>query len=680
VIAPSRDEIRSLCTDQSFQRGVGYYNEGRVLETTVGRGQVTATVRGTHDYDVVVELPREETDTHQRGGVVSTHCSCPYDYAGVCKHVVATLLELRDRDEREADSDGESDTHRSTGADIETVVEQTAPDALRRFLLGLLEDDREARDRFLAFVGEASDKRVPDYKQEIDKQFERASNRRGLIEYGTRIDLSQYDDLAETHRETGDVEQATTIYRAVAEAIRENLDRIDDSGGHYGYQIERAVEAYAETVAEADIDHAQRRDHIEYLFEESIDAEFDFGACYDDALWTVCTTTDDYRHWLRLLDDQLPDVSLDPEVMATADESATVDDEGETAADESESVDREPEAGGDRGENVEDDAGERRPEAVLHASDFTGGPLDVDDFTGGTLDIAHLTVGPLKVEYFVGDAFEQFHVDDQTTVEEHTAEVQPVESKSIETGVTAALRNRNLLSTYAELLAELGEGAALSALYEEIYLEDERFCEAHARRLMEAGEETDAIEVVENGIATFGFGSTLGWLAAELYEGRRPDDYRETLRRLFVDSGEFAAYDDLREACSAERWESVRAEIERSLREQSRERLIELYVHEDDLDAALSVVLDSDHLALLRRYRSDVADADPEAYFEAYCDRLRPFAAGNTGRRHYRRIADHLEQMRGLVSESRFESFVDSLKEEHSNRPAFLDELQKAGF
>ena len=106
VIAPSRDEIRSLCTDQSFQRGVGYYNEGRVLETTVGRGQVTATVRGTNDYDVVVELPREETDTHQRGGVVSTHCSCPYDYAGVCKHVVATLLELRDRDEREADSDG----------------------------------------------------------------------------------------------------------------------------------------------------------------------------------------------------------------------------------------------------------------------------------------------------------------------------------------------------------------------------------------------------------------------------------------------------------------------------------------------------------------------------------------------------------------------------------------------
>ncbi|AUX09331.1 zinc finger SWIM domain protein [Halalkaliarchaeum desulfuricum] len=39
-----------------------------------------------------------------------------------------------------------------------------------------------------------------------------------------------------------------------------------------------------------------------------------------------------------------------------------------------------------------------------------------------------------------------------------------------------------------------------------------------------------------------------------------------------------------------------------------------------------------------------------------------------------------LKEMRGLVSEARFEEFVDFPKDKHSNRPAFLDELEKAGF
>ncbi len=63
-----------------------------------------------------------------------------------------------------------------------------------------------------------------------------------------------------------------------------------------------------------------------------------------------------------------------------------------------------------------------------------------------------------------------------------------------------------------------------------------------------------------------------------------------------------------------------------------------------------------------------------------YREQLIPFAAGDTGRRHYREITDHLETMQELVSESRFEEFVEFLKEKHSNRPAFLDELEKAGF
>lgn len=75
-----------------------------------------------------------------------------------------------------------------------------------------------------------------------------------------------------------------------------------------------------------------------------------------------------------------------------------------------------------------------------------------------------------------------------------------------------------------------------------------------------------------------------------------------------------------------------------------------------------------------------VASVNPVEYFERYRELLVPFAAGETGRRHYREIADHLDEMQELVPEERFEEFVDFLKDKHANRPAFLDELEKAGF
>jgi len=94
----------------------------------------------------------------------------------------------------------------------------------------------------------------------------------------------------------------------------------------------------------------------------------------------------------------------------------------------------------------------------------------------------------LKLEYFVGDAFEELRVDDPTTVEAHTADVEPTESSAGETEITSSLRVQSLISTYIYILEQLGEEAVLSALYEEVYLESARFCKQYAERLIEAGE------------------------------------------------------------------------------------------------------------------------------------------------------------------------------------------------
>jgi uncharacterized Zn finger protein len=191
---PNQDEIRSLCTHQSYERGVNYYNQGRIQELAINDAELTAMVRGTHNYDVSITIDDD--------GIRTYYCSCPYDYAGACKHVIAVLLAANEWEPEHATSD---DSHTAAGStslsaatDVQTLLEDTPAEDLRTFLLGLVEDDHDIRDRFVAFAGEDTENTVYDYKQEINRLFEDALSRRGMIEYDTHIDFSHYHDLAET--------------------------------------------------------------------------------------------------------------------------------------------------------------------------------------------------------------------------------------------------------------------------------------------------------------------------------------------------------------------------------------------------------------------------------------------------------------------------------------------------
>lgn len=80
-------DIRAGASAQSFSRGVSYYNDGAVLKV-IGRGAlITAEVEGSdyEPYEVTVKLDAD-------GGIDSADCTCPYDYGGYCKHIVAVLL------------------------------------------------------------------------------------------------------------------------------------------------------------------------------------------------------------------------------------------------------------------------------------------------------------------------------------------------------------------------------------------------------------------------------------------------------------------------------------------------------------------------------------------------------------------------------------------------------------
>ena len=80
----SEAQVRELATAQSFNRGEDYYNDGAIENPTRQGLRLSANCYGSQIYRVSATLDQD--------GVEDCHCSCPYDWGGICKHLVALLL------------------------------------------------------------------------------------------------------------------------------------------------------------------------------------------------------------------------------------------------------------------------------------------------------------------------------------------------------------------------------------------------------------------------------------------------------------------------------------------------------------------------------------------------------------------------------------------------------------
>lgn len=81
----SMEDIKALCTKTSFERGVDYFQMGYITDLEQFGNKITAMVEGTRDYTVTIRVDKK---------TITATCTCPYDWGGYCKHIVATLIAL----------------------------------------------------------------------------------------------------------------------------------------------------------------------------------------------------------------------------------------------------------------------------------------------------------------------------------------------------------------------------------------------------------------------------------------------------------------------------------------------------------------------------------------------------------------------------------------------------------
>lgn len=551
------DRIKEFCTTATFDRGVDYYEDGRVSRLNRYGETISAVVQGSQPrpYTTEAELGNETDELH-------ASCTCPYDGSGYCKHVVATWLAAAER---------EPDDERST---VKRRLECADPDELREFLRTEFADKPDLRRRFLGTIDDqTAEQTLADYKRELASRYP-VEDRQPPIT-GPPEQFSEFERRAERFQEQGQPLEAALIYRAMVEVRAEETDFVPE---YHEDAVYDALEAFSECFDAADLPHEHKRDHIEFLFEKwrSEDRFYRyFRDMFGRILDNVCTSEADMRQYATLLEEYLPDDLL---------------------ADE-------------------------------------------------------------------GD---------------------PTESK-----ISIPFKR------YLNCLADLGKHERVRELYEQHYQESPTLYGRYVTFLRTIGAESRAIEVAEEGQEAYD-NVRLRTHLVELYEGRSSERYEHHVERRFIETRDWSCYETLKERSSLEQWENRVAQLEDELATENKIRmLIELFQREGRLDEAFDLVIkraktdettrslgsyNISGLSVLRKYRNEVADFDPETYYETYEELLEPFAAEKTGRGHYQTIVSHLEEMEEIGFDDRFESFVEHLRETHANRPAFLDEMDKAGF
>jgi uncharacterized Zn finger protein len=82
----SKALIERYSSPESYRRGQGYYRQGAVASLTLRGQELRAKVAGSQFAPYGVRVIFDEA------GIIDATCSCPYEWGGPCKHIVAALL------------------------------------------------------------------------------------------------------------------------------------------------------------------------------------------------------------------------------------------------------------------------------------------------------------------------------------------------------------------------------------------------------------------------------------------------------------------------------------------------------------------------------------------------------------------------------------------------------------
>ena len=159
----NEDTILELATAKSHSRGVAYARRGAVRQLTSDGDGVRALVQGSYLYTVCL--------WEQNGAIVSS-CTCPYDWGGICKHVVAVmtrLLEMQASGQTDLDAPISFGTPDVASMSLDELLDSTTHFQIKIFIRQLISESPKIMDNLKNFIESKAETTVTEdgYRHEI---------------------------------------------------------------------------------------------------------------------------------------------------------------------------------------------------------------------------------------------------------------------------------------------------------------------------------------------------------------------------------------------------------------------------------------------------------------------------------------------------------------------------------
>lgn len=257
----SEDIIHRNATPQSLSRGEAYYNAGAVAPLTQRGNLIQASVEGSdlEPYRVSVQFDGK--------GITSATCTCPYDYEGWCKHIVATLLMC-------AHQPGTIET-RPTLSQLLDRLDHVQTQRLVQELVDEQPELIDAIDRHVTLITAPVPQKQPakaarrtaldpaPFRRQV-KQIIREGLR--YLEDGWEGDdpiaegLIEIIDKAQAFSQKEDGNSAIVILEVVTATCADEADELSDYGADLYAVAEILDEAWTEAILSADLSDEQKVD------------------------------------------------------------------------------------------------------------------------------------------------------------------------------------------------------------------------------------------------------------------------------------------------------------------------------------------------------------------------------------------------------------------------------------
>jgi len=252
--------LKSLSSPESFTRGHDLYQSDAVFDTFRQGDLLTGKCKGSSApfYQIRVQL--------DEGGIQEASCTCPYDWGGYCKHIVALMLTYVHSPDAFIEQ-----------KNIKELLGQLDKDGLVYLITKIVDKNPDLYSWLQTAIPAASAKSQPTqqrdkrktevsktaYKRQIQSILHSLQGYRMSEAYwmmGGMVDqLDHVRDTAYDFLEADDAQGALIILTTLLTEVSGSFEQFDDSDGELGGFFSELALPLVEAILSADLSKTERR-------------------------------------------------------------------------------------------------------------------------------------------------------------------------------------------------------------------------------------------------------------------------------------------------------------------------------------------------------------------------------------------------------------------------------------